>query len=263
MRFRNNQHKPLQLERRISTLIVILLMCSAVVSCSKKREESSEYIAACQGAPLKTLEQRTKALEDGYQINDKYDCIDKVSFATVNEQSAKWEAVNSPNAIAKRSTEISDQTASQKFASKRQTSFGTIPYGISPNEVLKFFPKSRPATVNSELANGGQLLVEIENYPFAGKEFRVGFFFVSNRLIQVQLSDIISMEENDATRNAFERVFDELAQIFGQEATRSIESRQSGLFGRAEWNHDNTKVLVDIIPVTQFHSTLVINYKEM
>ena len=93
-------------------------MSLMVASCSKKMEEpSAAYQAACQGPPLRTVELRNKAMEDGYGINRQYDCIDKASFVAVNEQRAQWEAANTPEAIAKREAEFAEQRA--RYAEQR------------------------------------------------------------------------------------------------------------------------------------------------
>ena len=105
-------------QRSIAILIVTLLMSLMVASCSKKMEESSAaYQAACQGPPLRTVELRNKAMEDGYGINRQYDCIDKASFVAVNEQRAQWEAANTPEAIAKREAEFAEKRA--RYAEQR------------------------------------------------------------------------------------------------------------------------------------------------
>ena len=105
-------------QRSIVILTVTLLMSLMVASCSKEMEESSAaYQAACQGPPLRTVELRNKAMEDGYGINRQYDCIDKASFVAVNEQRAQWEAANTPEAIAKREAEFAEQRA--RYAEQR------------------------------------------------------------------------------------------------------------------------------------------------
>jgi DNA uptake protein ComE-like DNA-binding protein len=105
-------------QRSIAILIITLLMSLMVASCSKKMEESSAaYQAACQSPPLRTVELRNKAMEDGYGINRQYDCIDKASFVAVNEQRAQWEAANTPEAIAKREAEFAEKRA--RYAEQR------------------------------------------------------------------------------------------------------------------------------------------------
>lgn len=105
-------------QRSIAILIITLLMSLMVASCSKKMEESSAaYQAACQGPPLRTVELRNKAMEDGYGINRQYDCIDKASFVAVNEQRAQWETANTPEAIAKREAEFAEKRA--RYAEQR------------------------------------------------------------------------------------------------------------------------------------------------
>jgi DNA uptake protein ComE-like DNA-binding protein len=68
-------------------------------------ESDQAYLSACEGSRLRTVERREQAQMDGYEINRVYDCIDKTSFAQVGEQRAKWEAANTPEAIAKQKAE--------------------------------------------------------------------------------------------------------------------------------------------------------------
>lgn len=86
--------------------ILTALMLSA---CSQPIEETPAYQAACHGAPLRTPEKRNQAMEDSYSINRQFDCIDKASFAAVEEQRAQWEAANTPEAKAKREAEFTAQ----------------------------------------------------------------------------------------------------------------------------------------------------------
>lgn len=76
-----------------------------LVACSPSIEDTPAYQQACEGAPLRTLERRSQALEDGYEINRQYDCISKASHIAVSEQQARWAAANTPEAIAKRAAE--------------------------------------------------------------------------------------------------------------------------------------------------------------
>lgn len=261
----------LMIQRPIEIFIIVLVMSPLVASCSKTTEESSAaYQAACQGPPLRKVELRNRAREDGYDINHQYDCIDKASFTAVNKQRATWNAVSTQEMVAKRKTELADQQANRNVQPDNNHPLGgaielfaSVKYGMSPAEVLRLLPESKPAATDPRTIDGSKLAVEIESYPFTGKQFHVGFFFLSSRLIQVHLSDTTLMEENVATRNAFERISDTMRQMYGQETVRRLESKWSGLFGEAEWVHDKTKISVDIIPMTQYHSTIVINYWEI
>lgn len=46
---------------------------------------------ACAGQPLRTVQARNEAMESGYTINARYDCIDRQSFDAVNAQRLAWE----------------------------------------------------------------------------------------------------------------------------------------------------------------------------
>lgn len=92
-----------------------LIKCSAALlllsACSERVEESAAYKAACEGAPLRNVEEREQALVKGYVINGRYDCIDKASYAAVAAQKAEWEAAHTPEAIAKRQAEFEQRKA--------------------------------------------------------------------------------------------------------------------------------------------------------
>jgi DNA uptake protein ComE-like DNA-binding protein len=102
--------------RCIAILIATISMSLIAASCSRKNgiEQSPAYQAACQGSPLRTIELRNKAMEDGYNINQLYDCIDKASFAAAQEARAKWEAANTPAAIAQREAERAKLVAQEQ-----------------------------------------------------------------------------------------------------------------------------------------------------
>ena len=74
-------------------------------------EATAAYRAACEGPPLRNVQQRNQALEDGYAINRRYDCIDKDSYRAVAEQQARWAAANTPATRAQREAEFAQQRA--------------------------------------------------------------------------------------------------------------------------------------------------------
>jgi len=65
------------------------------------KKHAAAYALACEGPPLRTVERRNKAMEDGYLINQMYDCIDKAAFADAVEEKKKWDAANTPEAKAR------------------------------------------------------------------------------------------------------------------------------------------------------------------
>jgi len=80
------QGAQVDLLRPTLNLVGTLLLGQLLASCSRGVEESPAYQAACQGPPLRKIERRNKAMEDGYNVNRQYDCIDKVSFVVVQEK---------------------------------------------------------------------------------------------------------------------------------------------------------------------------------
>jgi DNA uptake protein ComE-like DNA-binding protein len=91
----------------------------AMAACSEKLEATAAYQAACQGPPLRTTEQRNQAMEEGYAINQRYECIDKASFLAAEEQKARQAAANTPAAIAQREAEYARVRASSAAERER------------------------------------------------------------------------------------------------------------------------------------------------
>ncbi|MGZ5000865.1 MAG: Lcl C-terminal domain-containing protein [Methylomonas sp.] len=136
----------------IAILVAVLSIALMVTSCSKS-QESSAYQAACQGDPLDTVELRAKAMEDGYDINRQFNCIDKVSFLTVNNQREKWKAANTHEAIAQREAEFAKQQMQDAEERVREDSSEESPaVQAMPNITLQN-ADSNTAT-KGDIANG-------------------------------------------------------------------------------------------------------------
>ena len=69
----------------------------AAVAC-RPSQPSADYLAVCEGAPLRTVERRQQAMQDGYEIDRRYDCTTKISAKVLAEQKAQWDAANTPEA---------------------------------------------------------------------------------------------------------------------------------------------------------------------
>ena len=94
-----------------------LIVGLVITGCSPKPEATAGFQAACEGPPLGSIERRNQAMEDGYGVNRRYDCIDKASFAAVREQRLRWEVANTPEAIARREEEYAEARA--RYAEQR------------------------------------------------------------------------------------------------------------------------------------------------
>ena len=79
-----------KLQRRLIILTQFILLGILVSGCTKRHD--SAYKAACHGDPLTTAT-RTQAIENGWQVNELYDCVDKASYD-------KWAAAVSPEELA-------------------------------------------------------------------------------------------------------------------------------------------------------------------
>lgn len=126
--------------RPISAAVPLLFFL--VAGCSSSVEDSPAYKAACHGPPLRNVEQRNQAQEDGYEINRMFDCIDKASFLVVAEQKASLAAANTPEAIARREAdrarwleEQQARAAAARSASDEASSDASPPPTVIPIEV--------------------------------------------------------------------------------------------------------------------------------
>lgn len=85
---------------RLPVYAALIAAASTLVACSARVEESPEYQAACEGQPLRTAAKRQQAMEDGYNVNARFDCIDKASYLAEQEIRAAYRAANTPEARA-------------------------------------------------------------------------------------------------------------------------------------------------------------------
>lgn len=112
--------------RSVSIPVSALSLGLAVAGCVKSVEESAEYQAACQGRPLRTVEAREQAMQDGYEINQRYDCIGKESYAAMERRKAEYAAANTPEAIARRQEERERMIAEERARRAAEESRATV-----------------------------------------------------------------------------------------------------------------------------------------
>lgn len=83
-------------------LVGVSIALFFLVLMAKNKSSNAEYDqAACAGPPLKGVKARNDAMEAGYSINPRYDCIDKESFVAINQQKAAWEIAQKEARAAK------------------------------------------------------------------------------------------------------------------------------------------------------------------
>jgi len=79
-----------------------------------------EYEAACIGPPLRTMEKRYKAEEEGHFVNRQFDCIDKASYVAEAKWRAESAAANTPEALAKQRAEFAAADARRAEERRRR-----------------------------------------------------------------------------------------------------------------------------------------------
>ena len=94
----------IKLQRPLNILAQFILLGITISSCTKI--DDSAYEAACHGDSL-TAATRTEAIENGWQINEGYDCVDKASYD-------KWAAAFPPKNLATETSSISDKQEKAK-----------------------------------------------------------------------------------------------------------------------------------------------------
>ena len=126
----------------------LLLVVALAAGCSGKPEEAAGYQAACHGPPLGSVERRNAATEDGYSIDRRYDCIEKASFAAIEGQRIRWEAANTPEAIARRNADYAESRARSGRERTRYT--GTSAASTSTGSLPEVVVRSIDANTASE-----------------------------------------------------------------------------------------------------------------
>jgi hypothetical protein len=134
--------------------------------------------------------------------------------------------------------------------------------GMSVREVWHAVKEARPVK-GGKLVTGAEELLKISRHTMAGKDFEVGFFFLDDRLTQVQVKRD-EWATNADNRKVFDDLTTQLRAKYGREKSRTVNQRSSGLSADAEWiAPGGLKVSVSVVPVTQGTSMLVINYKAL
>lgn len=92
-----------------------LLVAAVAAAACRPSQPSADYLAVCEGPPLRTVERRQQAMQDGYEIDRRYDCTTKISATVLAEQKAQWDAANTPEAKAARQAEFDRRAAESKM----------------------------------------------------------------------------------------------------------------------------------------------------
>ena len=91
--------------------------------------DDPDYAAACHGLPMRDVEERQAAMENGYTINPRYDCIDRRS----------WEAVQAAQAL------VADLVAKAEAEAQSQP---PVPLAANLTEARKDFTTTVQAPAN-------------------------------------------------------------------------------------------------------------------
>jgi pimeloyl-ACP methyl ester carboxylesterase len=75
--------------RPVGEFLFVAMLAALMSACAREDPVvAAERELACAGPPIKTIEDRQAAFEQGYAINRRFDCIDRHSYETVQRQNA-------------------------------------------------------------------------------------------------------------------------------------------------------------------------------
>lgn len=84
----------------------LIWLATMLAACSRDPLSDPEYAAACHGPPLRSVEQRNQALEQGYVIDPRHDCIGRKSFEDVERQRAEYEQAAAERSRSQRQIKV-------------------------------------------------------------------------------------------------------------------------------------------------------------
>ena len=148
----------------------LCLLAHSLVGCSKPVESEPGYEAACHGSPLQTAEQRNRAIEDGYVIDRRYDCVNKASYIAVHNARAQGAAARPSESVASRG--VARGAPATTSSSMVETWWPALRYGMSLAEVIRAVPDAKPARAPGKLVTGATGLLRLENLPLLGEPLR-------------------------------------------------------------------------------------------
>jgi len=151
--------------RKLMAFLGGLALMVALFGYAATSHERSYDATACAGPALTTVEERDAAREQGYALNSRYNCIDRRSFAMVNERReaearARIEA-EAAAAAAKAATTLADARAEFATAiavtTSKSTPLPTPPaHAFVPSYYTNADGKALPAFVSANPNDGYQ-----------------------------------------------------------------------------------------------------------
>lgn len=107
-------------------------------------------------------------------------------------------------------------------------------YGMTPTEIQRAFPEAAPPSKAAPLRDGANNLLSLRNVQIVGKPFDADFYFLQDRLVQINLVTEISGVVNDSLI-VFEEVARVLRDKYGLELNKEIKRDVLGARASADW----------------------------
>ena len=126
----------------VRAVVITAFLATLVTGCSREdAATAAEREKACAGPAIKSIEDRQAAYEQGYAINQHFDCIDRQSFEAVQRQNAANELARKQHAQAGSSSPASQpgpalRAARDAFATKVSAPASGTPLPQPPPELF-------------------------------------------------------------------------------------------------------------------------------
>jgi hypothetical protein len=143
--------------------------------------------------------------------------------------------------------------------SSAQTLWTKADYGMTVPQVKAAFPDAVRPVKPSHLGNGAEAALSLGDVQIAGSRFRVQFYFLSEKLVQVTLA-LEDAGKFDSVLRTFEAVEVVLRVKYGPQLKREV---QRGMLNQASssWMAGRTNVSLFAMSVADHNALLNINYQ--
>lgn len=162
--------------------------------------------AACEGGALRTAQARNQAMEDGYDINRQYDCIDKASFQTAQAQKKAWQDAQGAQADQARADQAAKAPlTSQTLAQARQGFVTQVAYLDERPLPLPNPPASEFVRMDYTGSNGKKLPAFVTPASRDGKRYPAILWLTGGDTHSLDNFWTPGPPANDQTASAFRR----------------------------------------------------------
>lgn len=162
--------------------------------------------AACEGGALRTAQARNQAVEDGYDINRQFDCIDKASFQAVQAQQKAWQAAQADKGRADQAAKAAQARQAGQTLAEARKGFATQVAHLDERPLpLPTPPATEFVRMDYTAANGQKLPAFVTPAPRDGKRYPAILWLTGGDTNSLDNFWTPGPPANDQTASAFRR----------------------------------------------------------